>query len=221
MGRTLDAVGEHGVLDLPIGRTPFGLLVQELIGYQQLAYALADDRTLVHRMIETLTEGFWERVRVVSELPARIVIITDHADEHLISPRQFKDYCMPCYQEACARLHEAGKLVSVHLDGNIRSLLDLLPQTGFDLLDGCTPAPMGNYQPEDLGRVVGPALKTYCGVPSALFSTGRPTEEILTYGRQIIAALTPNVILNVGDVLPPDGDIEQVIALGHMAAGQS
>lgn len=114
-------------------------------------------------------------------------------------------------------MHAAGKLVSTHLDGNIKHLLPLMHEAGFDLLDGCTPAPMGNYEVEDLASVLGPKLKTYCGVPSTLFCTHVPTEEIISYGQRILA-LHPNVILNVGDVLPPDGNIAQVIALGELAA---
>jgi uroporphyrinogen-III decarboxylase len=215
--RILDALGDRGVIDVVIGRTPFGLLVQELMGYQAVAYALADEPRAIDRLMEALSPGFCERVRIAAELPGRIAIISDHADEHLISPRQFQQFCLPHYREAQQTLHAAGKLVSTHLDGNIRGLLPLLPEAGFDLLDGCTPAPMGNYEPEDLAAVLGPRLKAYCGVPSALFCTNVPTDEILAYGRRIAEGLAPNVILNVGDVLPPDGDIEQVIALGEAA----
>lgn len=216
--RTLDTLGDMGVVDLPVGRTPFGLLVQELMGYEALAFALADDPGSVHRLLEALAAGFWERVKIAEELPGRVVIITDHADENLISPRWFEQYCLPYYQEAKSRLGKAGKLLSTHLDGNIRGLLGLLPEAGFDLLDGCTPSPMGNYEVEDLARVLGPELKTYCGVPSTLFATRIPTEDILAYGSRIVDRLSPNVVLNVGDVLPPDGDIDQVIALGAMVA---
>lgn len=216
--RMLDALGDRGVADVVLGRTPFGLLVQEFMGSVSLAYALADDPGMVHRLMEALDAGFWDRIRLACELPARLAIISDHADEHLISPRQFEQYCLPYYREATRRLHDAGKLLSTHLDGNIRGLLKLLPESGFDLLDGCTPAPMGNYEVDDLARVTGPNLKTYCGVPSTLFCTREPTQDILGYGRRIIEALSPHVILNVGDVLPPDGDVEQVIALGEMAA---
>ncbi len=219
--RILDALGQQGVLDVVVGRTPFGLLVQELMGYKAVAYTLADEPQVIHRLMDALSPGFRDRVRIAAQLPGRLAIISDHADEHLISPRQFEQFCLPYYREAQKILHAAGKLVSTHLDGNIRGLLALLPAAGFDLLDGCTPAPMGNYEPEDLAPLLGTRLKAYCGVPSALFCTGVPTEVLLAYGRRIVAALAPNVVLNVGDVLPPDGDIEQVIALGKAACEMS
>jgi len=218
--RILEALGEGGAMDISIGRTPFGLLIQELMGYETVAFTLADDPQIIHRLMECLEEGWWQRVDLACALPGRLAIISDHADEYLISPRWFRDYCLPYYREAARRLHAAGKFVSTHLDGHIRNLLPLLPDSGFDLLDGCTPAPMGNYEVEDLAALLGLQLKAYCGVPSTLFCTHTPTEEILAYGRRI-TALAPNVILNVGDVLPPDGDIEQVVALGRMCGAGS
>ena len=214
--RILDAVGDRGVLDIPVWRTPFGGLIQDYMGCEAVAYALADDPGMVHRLMDALESNFFERVQVSAELPGRIVIITDHADEYLISPRQLKEYCIPYYRKAQRILHAAGKLVSTHLDGNFKAYLPLLSAAGFDLLDGCTPAPMGNYEPEDLADLLGPELKAYCGVPASLFCTGVPTAEILAYGRRILESLNPNVILNIGDVLPPNGNIDQLIALGDI-----
>ena len=219
--RILDTFGDRGVLDIPIWRTPFGSLIQDYMGCEAVVYALADDPNMIHRLMDALADSFFERVQVAAELPGRIVIITDHADEHLISPTQLRDYCVPYYREAQGRLHGAGKLVSTHLDGNFRAYLSMLPGSGFDLLDGCTPAPMGNYEPEDLASVLGPDLKAYCGVPATLFCTNTPTDEILAYGARIVEALDPDVILNIGDVLPPDGNIDQLVALGEEMSGGS
>ena len=60
-------------------------------------------------------------------------------------------------------------------------------------------------------------MAAYCGVPATLFCQHRPTEEILAFGRRIAESLRGRGILNIGDILPPDGDLEQVIALGRMA----
>ena len=85
----------------------------------------------------------------------------------------------------------------------------------FDVLDGCTPAPMFNYEVEELGKAIAPNQKAFCGVPSVLFCRNLPTQKILDFADRIIESLGGKVILNVGDILPPDGDIDQVIALGE------
>ena len=91
-----------------------------------------------------------ELIRMAAEAPGPIVIISDHADENLISPAWYREYCIPYYNKACAILHAAGKKVSTHLDGNFKGYFPFITETGFDLLDGCTPAPMFNFEPEEL-----------------------------------------------------------------------
>jgi hypothetical protein len=52
-------------------------------------------------------------------------------------------------------------------------------------------------------------------VPASLFTTGVPCGEITALGRRIFRAFAGQVIGNVGDILPPTGDIEGVAALGE------
>jgi hypothetical protein len=52
-------------------------------------------------------------------------------------------------------------------------------------------------------------------VPAGLLTIGQPTERIAAFGERIARAFAGQVIVNVGDILPPTGDIEQVIALGE------
>ena len=41
-----------------------------------------------------------------------------------------------------------------------------------------------------------------------------PTEEIVDFGLRIARAFSNKVIVNIGDILPPEGDIQQVIEVG-------
>jgi hypothetical protein len=58
-------------------------------------------------------------------------------------------------------------------------------------------------------------MRCYCGVPSGLLTIGLPSGEIADFGERIVRAFAGQVIVNVGDILPPTGDILQVIALGE------
>jgi hypothetical protein len=116
-------------------------------------------------------------------------------------------------------LHAHDKYVSTHLDGNIKGYFPLLGKTGFDLLDGCTPAPMFNYEVEQLAAAMPDSMAAFCGVPAALFLEGGSHNMICEYADRIVEALGGRLILNVGDILPPNGDISHVIALGEHLRG--
>jgi len=218
--RFLRETAGFGVCDLVIYRCPFGKLIHEYMGFEQVAYSLHDDEQAILEFMELQEHKDLELIELAARAPGSIVIISDHADENLISPPWYRAYCVPFYRKACAVLHAAGKLVSTHLDGNFHGYLPFITETGFDLLDGCTPAPMFNYEPEELaaaisGRGGKRRMSCYCGVPASLFTTGRPPMELADFGERIERAFDGNVVVNVGDILPPNGSIDGVIEVGR------
>jgi uroporphyrinogen-III decarboxylase len=215
--KIMSQMGDQGEGDLVVWRSPFGKLVHEYMGFEKVIYALFDQPDRIHAFLEIQEQKDLELVRLAAKAPERLIIISDHADENLISPKQYAEYCIPYYQKACNILHKEGKFVSTHLDGNFKGFFPVLGQTGFDLLDGCTPAPMFNYEVEELAGAMPDGMKAFCGVPSSLFCQNLPLEKILIFADRIMQSLKGRGILNVGDILPPDGDIEQVIALGKHA----
>lgn len=213
----LEGIGDLGIYDIVIGRSPFGKLIHEYMGFERVVYALHDHEREVLDFLELQERKDLEVLRLAAAAPGEVVILSDHADENLISPPFYRKYCIPHYRKACAILHEAGKYVSTHLDGNFKGFFPFLEETEFDILDGCTPAPMSNYDPEELADALGEGMFAWCGVPATLFCQRLPDEEILRFGERIVRAFGDRVILNVGDILPPDGDIEQVVKLGRWA----
>ena len=158
-------------------------------------------------------------VELAAEAPARLAIISDHADEILIAPPFYRQHCLPYYQEATGILHARGKFVPRTWTGISRASSPFIRKTGFDLLDGCTPAPMFNYEPEELAAAAGDRLHCYCGIPATLFTQGLPSGELVDFGVRITRAFKNRVLVNVGDILPPEGDIQQVIAIGQAVMG--
>ena len=185
------------------------------MGFEKVIYAIYDHENVIRKMLEFMTHHKLKLVELAAKAPARLAIIWDHANENLIAPPFYRMYCIPYYQKATGILHAGGKFVSTHLDGNFKSFFPFIQETGFDLLDGCTPAPMFNYEPEELAAAAGDRLHCYCGVPATLFTQGLPTGELVDFGVRIARAFKNRVLVNVGDILPPEGDIQQVIAVGQ------
>jgi hypothetical protein len=220
--RILRETEGFGVCDVVLFRSPFGKLIHEYLGFEAAAYALFDHEPAVLDFLAFQEHHDLAFTGLAARAPGRIAILSDHADENLIAPPWYRRFCIPYYRKACELLHKAGKLVSTHLDGNFRGFLPFIGETGFDLLDGCTPAPMFNYEVEELAAALaapaapsGRRLACYCGVPAGLFTIGLPAARITDFGERIVRAFSARVIVNVGDILPPTGDIRQVVALGE------
>jgi len=210
-----EQLGDWGQGDIVLARSPFGKLVHEYLGFEQVIYAMEDNYDTMIEFIEIQEEKDLELVELAAKAPERLVILSDHADENLISPRQWEIYCIPHYKKVTNILHDAGKFVSTHLDGNFKGFFKLLDKSGFDLLDGCTPAPMFNYEVEDLADALPEGMYAFCGIPATLFCQNLPIKEILQFADRILTSLKGRAIINIGDILPPNGDIEQVILLGE------
>ncbi len=217
ISQVVGGIGSQGVCDVVIPRSPFGKLLHIYLGFRQLVFALYDQPEAILEFLAFQEEYDLKFIESAAHSPARIVIMSDHTDEILVSPKYYRDYCIPFYQKANRILHDSGKLVSTHLDGNIKGYFPLLSETDFDLLDGCTPAPMTNYEVEELARALPAGMYCYCGVPAALFCQELDDEVIIEFGKRILDAFEGRVILNVGDILPPNGNIHQVIELGEFA----
>jgi len=205
-----------GVCDIVLFRSPFGKLIHEYLGFEAVAYAVFDHEPVILDFLAFQEHYDLAFAELAAGGPGSIVIISDHADENLIAPPWYRRFCIPYYRKACGIIHQAGKFASTHLDGNFQGFLSFIGETGFDLLDGCTPAPMFNYEVEELAAALhGSRMRCYCGVPAGLLTIGLPAAEITDFGERIVRAFQGQVIVNVGDILPPIGDIEQVIALGE------
>jgi hypothetical protein len=213
--KLMNQMGGSGLGDLVIPRSPFGKLVHEYMGFETVIFAMADDGQKLIDFMKIQAVKDLELVNLAAQAPEKLIILSDHTDEFLISPPQYVEYCIPYYQKVCEILHRAGKLVSTHLDGNFKGYFPYLKDTGFDLLDGCTPYPMFNYHPEELAAALPEGMYAYCGVPSGFFADGSSVEKIIEFGEKNVKAGNGRFILNVGDILPTNGDIYKVIELGR------
>lgn len=212
----IDSISEMGVADLNIKRSPFGKLIHEILGFENTTYALSDYPESINQYLKLQKVKDMEVIDLACKSKAKFVMISDHADENLISPYWYEKFCIPFYNEANEILHEHNKITSTHLDGNFKGFFNLLDQTEFDVLDGCTPYPMFNYKIEELADALPENMYAFVGVPSALFCDRQvSTDTILSFGERIKESFAGRAILNVGDILPPNGDIDKVIALGR------
>jgi hypothetical protein len=124
----------------------------------------------------------------------------------------FKDYFAPWLKEAAEFFHAKGKVVQVHTDGEMKRLIPHFLETGVDVAEAWSPAPMTSVSTAELREAWGDKVTIWGGVPSIMFEPQYTDEEFDAYIMNMLEAVAPgdNFIVGMGDNLASDGKIERV-----------
>jgi len=143
---------------------------------------------------------------------AHIVGIGDAAAS-LIGPTMYSEFALPFEIRIIQAIHDAGGLAKLHICGDISPLLDILPQTGADIID-CDW--MVDF--EKAGKVFAPKISA-CGNfdPVAVLLEATPS-EIETAVKQCVAVGAANSIIAAGCEVPPFTPPENLLAVAKALA---
>ncbi|MGQ9781069.1 MAG: uroporphyrinogen decarboxylase family protein [Nitrososphaeria archaeon] len=139
----------------------------------------------------------------------------DNIDDGLVSPEIFKRYMLPYYLLRTRELHQSGKFCSSHWDRKIRHVLKFARDTGLDGLEFVPPEPQGNMTLEKLRRGLENMILVD-RIPATYFMPYTSEDDLKSFVQRILNMFSPNIILGISDMMPPDGDIERVRTVSKM-----
>ena len=117
---------------------------------------------------------------------------------------------LPAYQRRCRLLHEGGKFVTSHWDGDTRSLLKYAKRTGLDGIEAITPKPQGDVTLKEVKEALGDEVWLVDGIAAILFNEEYPEEALMDQIKECIELFAPKLILGISDELSSTGEIERV-----------
>ena len=177
----------------------------------QLFTALYDNPDLIDRLIQILDEQYMEIIRQVSELSVIYVEFPDNLDGMMTNPRLFEKYSLPYYQKYTSLLHDQGKKVGCHTDGNIKSLLSLLAQSGLDVCESFSPSPLTECTFEEAWDAWQNGPMIWGGIPSPILEEHSSEGEFQEYVSRLLQTIGDKpIILGVGDMVLGNNLIERV-----------
>jgi len=193
-------------------RTPFLRMIIEWAGVMNTYRLVIKAGELFDEVIETMMEADDPIYEAIREAPAEYVYFGENLSSDIVSPRLFRKYCFNYYKKRVEQLHAAGKKIYVHIDGRLRGLLKIVPQTGVDCVQSLTPAPVGDIPLEDFRKEAGQQVILWGGLPGVYFSTKYREELLLNTIYNIIRYYLTDCkfIVGVADQVPPDGDLNRV-----------
>jgi hypothetical protein len=124
-----------------IGYEPLQEILISVMHLEDFAAEWKTNRDEVLGLYRTLVEDRKKIYPIVARSPARYSNYGGNVAPEIVGPRRFEEYLLPDYQECAAIMHEHGRLVGSHLDGNNKSISSLIARTDLDYVEAFTPTP--------------------------------------------------------------------------------
>ena len=214
--RASETVGNRAEPTMFLTSSGFTDLIKFWAGLPGTYYLLADHPAEVEAFLDASDR---RDDRVIDEalmLPCRIFNLGDHATNEFTPPPILEKYLIPRWQRIADRLHQAGRFVHTHWDGNSRHMLPFLRDTHLDGVEALTPAPMGDMTLEMIKGAVGDSMVVLDLLPAIDFLPNHKTEDLLDFTRRAVDMFAPRLILGISDEISQPGEIEKVEAITEL-----
>jgi hypothetical protein len=202
-------IGDRAAPIVSIPFSPLPKITAWWMGFEKTSITILKHEREVENFLRTLEENDDKRIDVIKRSPIPIVNFDDSIDENLYPRPLFSKYILPYYQEKSHELRAAGKFCTAHWDGKIKSLLQYAKESGLNGLEALTPKPQGNVTLEEIHSAFDGMIVTD-GIPAISFLPWASDRELEEFTHKILKMFSPNLILGVGDIVPPNADIEKV-----------
>jgi hypothetical protein len=158
-------VGEDGVAQVWLGRTPFQQLWIEWVLIEDLAWHLAECPDLVERCVSLMVRNQRKLFQIVRTAPIPYAVFPDNITAPVIGEKYFRKYCLPLYNELADDLAERKVPVLVHMDGQLKPLWGAIGESRLGGLESFSPPP-GNDTTAANARAMWPAMRLLLNFPS-------------------------------------------------------
>jgi uroporphyrinogen decarboxylase len=207
-------IGEHTL----VGSSQWGpfTLAGHIYGVERLMRSIYKDRAAVTAVLEFTTELCVRYLEPFIDAGVAIVSIADpSASGDLISRGQFQEYVLPYLKKAVVRLRRRGVPVSLHICGNITNRLDLIPESGAQVLSVDYKVDLGRVRELLGGRMAFAGNMN----PVAVMQNASP-EAVAKSCRECLAKIgdTPGYILMPGCDIPPGVPLPNLRAMVETAS---
>ncbi len=209
-------IGDLGAPTIYLPRVNIQNLYINSMGVEKALYMLYDHPDLVEAYFKALDDCHDRLIDIINPSPIEIINFGDNIHCGTLTPQLFCKYVLPAYHRRCDKLHQAGKFVSSHWDGDTKTLLPFAKETGLDGIEAITPVPQGDVTIEEVKKALGDDLFLLDGLPAILFDEDYSFEQLADYAKRIIDLFAPKLVFGISDELSSTGDIERVRRIGKL-----
>ncbi len=161
--------------------------------------------------------GYWERIlKVASGCPAEVVFLGANYDAAVTYPPFFAEHITPWLERFARLLHEKGKYLLTHTDGENTGLLEHYLDSQIDIADSICPKPMTKLSFKQVRDAFAGRINIMGGIPSiALLKTSMHDDEFDRYLDDFFGQIETgdHLVLGISDTTPPAADFERLLKI--------
>ena len=196
-------VGEEELLGVGIGESPLMQWVEWLAGVENAHYLLADFPAEVEELFAAIHAVLVRKTQLLAEHhPADVFYMVENTSTTLISPDQYRRYCLGHVSEYGRILQSAGRPLVLHMCGHLKALLPDLARVPARAFEAFTSPTLGNTTMLD-GRTHCPETCLIGGTNAMLWT--RPAAEIIARLKADLDVLPHHrgIVVTSAGVMPP------------------
>ena len=213
-----EEIGEDGLPMASIGACPMHKIMREYLGYEKAVFEMIDHPARIEGLLRTLTDHAREMQKIAAESPAKMILHGEHFDSMITPPPFFEEYFKPYFQECAELLHSRDKTLVCHADGDSSQLLDLIRESGFDMAEVFTTAPMVPCTMSEAREAWGNDVIIWGGIPSVILCEPVSDEKFEAFMLDLFETVKPgdSFILGVADNVMPETEFHRIVRISEM-----
>jgi hypothetical protein len=202
---------------IPRCKSAYQSMVENLVGTEELIYALADFPDTVRSLWRMMVEKDIEAVKLALQSEYEYFITWEDSSTQNYSPAQYDEYIATEIGEWCNLLKSGSKRYIQHACGHVAALTERMRDHGVFAIESLSPPPTGNLTIKAARGMVGSRMGIIGGIePTRLLNLTEA--ELGPYVESVIddAQGGPFVLAN-SDSCPPGVTVEKFKLLAEIA----
>ncbi|MDR1922250.1 MAG: corrinoid protein [Candidatus Adiutrix sp.] len=212
-------VGPNGIeaAFASLAASPMHHIQKEFLDATDFYYHYNDHAGPMARLAEALAVFYEQVFRVVLDSPAKVVLWGANFDDMITYPSYFVKEIQPWLRKVGPAFRERGQICVCHCDGENFGLMDILPDSGFQVAEAICPWPMTKVK---IGEYYGrwrDRLTIFGGVPSNILLEDLTSEaDFELYLDSMFRELAPGdrLIVGIADTTPPRASWDRLRRIG-------
>jgi uroporphyrinogen-III decarboxylase len=199
----IDIVGDDGITMEAVGESPLMAFVEYGAGIAQAPLILMDHEEAMDELFDAMQRMYLQKLEVtVEHSAADVLIFVENTSTTMISPTQYRRYCVPHFEQYAEIIKGAGKPFTVHMCGHLKALLGDLDAGPVDIVEAFTSPTIGNTSLLD-GREACPDICLMGGTNATLWM--QSPDEIIEQIDKDLAELPHHrgLVLSSAGVMTP------------------